>query len=157
MPSLIRAVLGLCWFCYWHDALYQVTTQRVFLRIFANLPTTTLTSKWIPNTTLSLLGLSFVPQDSQLAQSVNSCVTQSFHGFIAWSPVFPPLTRIAKPAAEAMNHQYTAEGKEKKLGDDWQKDRTASGSLHTKGVCFPWEVPLFLGGVVMVTWPMAKL
>ena len=55
-----------------------------------------------------------------------------------------------------MNHQYTAEGKEKKLGDDWQKDRTASGSLHNKGVCFPWEVPPFLGGVVMVTWPMAK-
>lgn len=30
---------------------------------------------------------------------------------------------------EAMNHQYTDQGKEKKLGDDWQKDRTASGSL----------------------------
>jgi hypothetical protein len=28
-----------------------------------------------------------------------------------------------------MNHQYTAvQGKDKKLGDDWQNDRTASGA-----------------------------
>ena len=27
-----------------------------------------------------------------------------------------------------MNHQYTASSKDKKLGDDWQKDHTASGT-----------------------------
>ena len=54
--------------------------------------------------------------------------------------------------AEAMNHQYTDQGKEKKLGDDWQKDRTASGSLAFMSSkhfqAFRGDVWLTLGEVV---------
>jgi len=42
----------------------------------------------------------------------------------------------------AMNHQYTDQGKEKKLGDDWQKDRTASGA---KNETAPQVAPFYWG------------
>eukprot|EP00434_Breviolum_minutum_P003324 symbB.v1.2.002924.t1/scaffold147.1/size298323/5 len=41
-----------------------------------------------------------------------------------------------------MNHQYTDQGKEKKLGDDWQKDRTASGA---KNETAPQVAPFYWG------------
>ncbi|CAK9013894.1 unnamed protein product [Durusdinium trenchii] len=42
----------------------------------------------------------------------------------------------------AMNHQYTSSGKEQKLGDDWQKDQTASGA---KNATAPQVAPFYWG------------
>ena len=52
------------------------------------------------------------------------------------------------PITEAMNHQYTDQGKEKKLGDDWQKDRTASGSLAFRSLPSIKIIKAFRGNVL---------
>ena len=68
------------------------------------------------------------------------------------SPIFNPFSigdfPSTKPSSEpgdssvatklwpkAMNHQYTALQREKKLGDDWQNDRTASGAMGITPEC----------------------